>query len=111
MQEGLSFFATHLGIGIAEDKSNCGEEVTLARAVATDDDIVFWRKGLDDGLVLVAITGACQIQRDQPMRKKSTFYLLKPWMMICLMCMFSSVSQSASRRCYAAQRKGMSSYE
>ena len=54
MQKGLTLLSSEVSIGIAEDKSNCGEEVTLARTVAPDDDIVFRRKWLDNGLVLVA---------------------------------------------------------
>lgn len=54
MQQGLSLFATHLGVGIAEDESDGGEEVALAGTIAADDDIVLGREGLDDGLVLVA---------------------------------------------------------
>ena len=46
-------------IGIAQDKSNGGEEVTLARSVAADDNIMLGREGLDDGLVLVAVV-ICQ---------------------------------------------------
>jgi hypothetical protein len=54
MEEGLPFFATHLGVGVAENKADGGKEVALSRAVATDDDIMFGRKGLDHGLILVA---------------------------------------------------------
>jgi hypothetical protein len=43
-----------MGVGIAQDKANGREEVTLARSIAADNDIVFGRKWLDNGLVLVA---------------------------------------------------------
>ncbi len=39
MNEGLSFLATHLRIGIAEHESNRGEEIALSRPIASDDDI------------------------------------------------------------------------
>lgn len=54
VEESLALFAPHLGVGIAEDEANRGEEVTLARTVATDDDVVLGREGLNDRLVLVA---------------------------------------------------------
>jgi hypothetical protein len=43
-----------VSVGIAEDEANGCEEITLARAIATNDDIVFRRKWFDDRLVLVA---------------------------------------------------------
>ena len=42
VEKSLSLFATHLSVGIAQNKPNGGEEVTLARAITTDNDIVFW---------------------------------------------------------------------
>ena len=55
MQQSLSLLSSHLSICIAEDKTDSGEKIALPRAVATNDDIVFGREGLDDGLVFVAI--------------------------------------------------------
>lgn len=55
VKQSLTLLASHLSVCIAEDETNCGEEVTLARAIATDDNIVFGREGLDDRLVLVAM--------------------------------------------------------
>lgn len=54
MKESLSLFPAKMGVGIAEDETNRREEITLARTIAADDDIVFWREGLDDRLILVA---------------------------------------------------------
>lgn len=54
MKESLSLFATHLCVRITEHEANRGEEVALPRAIAANDDIVFGREGLDDGLIFVA---------------------------------------------------------
>lgn len=54
MDEGLSLLTAHLRVCIAEDEANRSEEITLARSIATDDDIEFGGKWVDDGLVLVA---------------------------------------------------------
>lgn len=54
MNESLTLFATHLRIRIAEDETNGGEEVTLARTIATHDYIEFGGEGVDNGLILVA---------------------------------------------------------
>ena len=54
MKKGASLFPAHLGIGIAEDKSDGGEEITLSRTIASYDYIVFWREGFDDSLILIA---------------------------------------------------------
>jgi hypothetical protein len=55
MKKSLSFLTAKMGVSIAENESNGGEEVTLARTIAADDDIVFRGEGLDNGLVLVAV--------------------------------------------------------
>lgn len=55
MQQSLALFSAEVSVGIAQDESNCREEVALARTIATDDNIVLWRKGLNDRLVLVAV--------------------------------------------------------
>lgn len=55
MQQSLTLFSAEVGVGIAQDESNRGKEVTLAGTIATDDNIVLWRKGLNDRLVLVAV--------------------------------------------------------
>lgn len=54
MEEGLPFFPPHLGIRVGEDETDGGKEVGLAGAIAADDDIVFGREGLDDGLFFVS---------------------------------------------------------
>jgi hypothetical protein len=60
VQKSLSLLATHLSVGIAQNESDGGEEVALARTIATDDNIVLRREGFDDGLVLVAARASCQ---------------------------------------------------
>ena len=55
MKKGLSFLSTQMGVGIAEDEANGREEVTLSGTIATNDNIVFRREGLDHGLVFVAV--------------------------------------------------------
>lgn len=54
MQEGLTLFSAEVSVGIAQDKANGREEITLAGPIAPNDDIVFGRKWLNDSLVLVA---------------------------------------------------------
>lgn len=55
MKKSLSLLSPEVSVGITEDETNRGEEVTLARTIAANDDIVFRGKGLDNCLVLVAI--------------------------------------------------------
>ena len=55
MEEGLAVLATELGVGIAENEADCGEEVGLAGSIAAYDDVVFGRKGFDYCLVFVAV--------------------------------------------------------
>jgi hypothetical protein len=55
MKKSLPLLATHLRVCIAQNETNGGEKVTLARTVTADDDIVFGRKGFNDGLVLVTM--------------------------------------------------------
>lgn len=50
----MALFSTEMGVGIAQDETNGGKEITLAGPIATDDDIVLGRKRLNDRLVLVA---------------------------------------------------------
>jgi len=54
MNESLPLLAPHLRVSIAEDKPDGGEEITLPRAIATDNDIELWREWINNGLVLVA---------------------------------------------------------
>jgi hypothetical protein len=89
MQESLTLLAAHLSVGIAQNESNSGEEVTLARTITTNDNIVLWREGLDDGLVFVAARASCQKRSWLEMGVKST-HLLKPWIMICLICIVTN---------------------
>ena len=55
MEQSRPLLTSELCVGVAEDESNCCEEVTLARSIAADNDIMFGREGLDDGLVLVTV--------------------------------------------------------
>lgn len=55
VQKSLALLPAKVSVGVAENETNGREEVTLARAIAADDDIVFGREGLDDRLVLVAV--------------------------------------------------------
>lgn len=54
MEKTLPLLTAHLGIGIAENEADGCEEVTFTGTIAADDDVGLWRKGLDDGLFLVA---------------------------------------------------------
>lgn len=53
MKKRLPFFTSHLSVGITENKLDSLEEITLPRAIAPDDNVVFWGEGLSDGLILV----------------------------------------------------------
>lgn len=55
MQESLPLLPTHMSVGIAEDKANGREEVTLPRPIAAHDDIVLGGERLDDRLVFVTV--------------------------------------------------------
>jgi hypothetical protein len=80
----LSLFATHLSICIAEDESDGGKEVTLARTIATNDDICLRGEGFDNRLFLVATIPLALLPKVQ-----YSPYLLKPWIMICLICILA----------------------
>lgn len=54
MKQGLPLLFAHLSIGITQHESNGSKEVTLPGAISSHDDIMLGRKGLDDGLFLVA---------------------------------------------------------
>jgi hypothetical protein len=54
MQESLTLLSAEVGVGITKDESNGSKEVTFARTIAADDDIVFGGEWLNDRLVLVA---------------------------------------------------------
>ena len=54
VKKSASLFPAHLCIGIAEDKSDGSEEITLSRAITPYDDIMFRGEGFDDSLILVA---------------------------------------------------------
>lgn len=68
MKKSLSFLSTEVSIGIAQNESNGGEEVTLAGTITADDDIVFWGEWFDDSLVLIAEVDIrlVQFNRDNP---------------------------------------------
>ena len=55
MKQGRPLLTSKLCVGVAEDESNRSEEVTLARSIAADNDVMFGREGLDYGLVLVTV--------------------------------------------------------
>ena len=55
MEQSRPLLTSELCVGVAEDESNCCEEVTLARSIAADNDIMFGREGLDYGLILVTV--------------------------------------------------------
>jgi hypothetical protein len=88
VQQGLALLPAHVGVRIAEDKPDRSEEITLARTIAPDDDIGAWRKWFYDGLILVAVRRGVSGLEIQRFRRVSA-YLLKPWMMICLICIFA----------------------
>lgn len=67
MQESLPLFACHLGVCIAEDEADCGEEVTLAGAIASNNDIRAGGEGLYDGLILVAARVLARKHREAPL--------------------------------------------
>lgn len=54
VKKSLALLSAQVCVRIAENETNGGEEVTFAGTIAADNDIVFGRKGLDDGLILVA---------------------------------------------------------
>lgn len=54
MKKSLPLFSAHMGVGIAKDKADSGEEVAFPGSIATDDDIVLGREGLDNRLILIA---------------------------------------------------------
>ena len=56
MKKRIALFAAHLRVCIAKHKTNRGEEVAFARSIAPNNHVMLWRKGLNDSLLLVAIT-------------------------------------------------------
>lgn len=80
MEKSLALFSAKVGVGIAQDETNGGEEITLARPITADDNIMFRGKGLNDRLVLVASKKSGEV----PLLPSMTTYLLKPWIIICL---------------------------
>lgn len=95
MEEGLPLFAAHLGIGIAEDEADRGEEVALARAISADNDIGARREGFENGLVLVAALMLARYRAGAE-RSREVAHLLKPWMIICLI--YIAATNAAQRR-------------
>lgn len=87
MNESLPLLTAHLRISITQNEANSGEKVALPRAIATDNDIEFWREWVNNCLVLVA---AGQVRRDGEDRRDGSC-LLKPWMVICLICIFAQL--------------------
>lgn len=73
VKKGASLFPAHLRIGIAEDKPDGREEITLPRTIASYDDVVFWGEGFDDSLILVAGTTISTVAFAGVERIESTF--------------------------------------
>lgn len=98
MEESLALFATHLGIGIAEDEADGGEEVTLARTISADNNIGARRERLENGLVLIAalVLARARAQDGAKRGMARVAHLLKPWMIICLI--YIATTGAASRR-------------
>jgi hypothetical protein len=46
-----------LSVRITENEADGREEIALPGAIATNNDVQFWREGVDDSLVLVAALG------------------------------------------------------
>lgn len=80
MEEALALFSTHLGVGIAENEADGREEIGLARAIATDDDVCLGREWLNDSLLLVAAAGWSVTSFDlgNTLREHRVPHLLKP---------------------------------
>lgn len=64
MKQSLSFLLAHLSVGIAKHEPNCRKKVTLARAIAPNDDIMLGRERLDDSLFTIAIELSVKIHRE-----------------------------------------------
>lgn len=73
-------------VSVAEDESDSGEEVALPRAIASNDHIVLWREGLNNGLLFIAMLLLAYEKYDA---NGARWYLLKPCMIICLMYILS----------------------
>ena len=91
-----------MGIGITEDEADSREEVALAGAVASHNHIVLWRKGLNYSLFFVAVfTSDCpipdvhEVNASVDAKGLDKTYLLKPWMIICLICMAAGRASAA----------------
>jgi hypothetical protein len=55
VQQGGALLSAEVGVGIAQDKSDGSEEVALAGAISSNDDIGTRRERLNDCLILIAI--------------------------------------------------------
>ena len=55
MQQCLTLLPAHMSICVAEDEADRGEEVALAGTLASNDNIMFWRKWLNDSLIFVTL--------------------------------------------------------
>jgi hypothetical protein len=53
VQQRLALLAAHVVVVIAQHEAHGGEEVTLARSIAANNDIALRREGLNLRLVLV----------------------------------------------------------
>lgn len=95
MKKTLSLFPTHTGVGIAQNESNRREKVTLAGSIAADDNIGLRGEGFHNGLVLVAAIRVSGGHGALECWRMTRTYLLKPWMMICLMNMMGESSADA----------------
>lgn len=56
MKKRVALLSTHLGVCVTQHEANRGEEIALARAIVSDDDIMLRGERLDDSLLFVAMT-------------------------------------------------------
>ncbi len=75
MKQGLSFFLSHLSICVTEHETDGCEEIALAGAIATNNNIVLRGEGFDNGLIFVA---ASQVSLLLRVTGGDTTYLLNP---------------------------------
>ena len=96
MDEGLPLLASHLRIGVAENETNSGKEIALPRSIAADDNVEFGREGVDDGLIFVAGDRQDLSSGSLVIGGLGSPHLLKPWIVICLMCIVRALNIRSS---------------
>lgn len=63
MQEGLSLFLSKSGIGVIKHKPNSSKEITFARPISADNDIMSRTEGFNYDLVFVRLEALnCQLK-------------------------------------------------